>query len=53
MEGPLYSKDTLEIRPMTAREEDILTNRAYIKQRTVINELIRSCLVDKNIKKAY
>ncbi len=46
---PLHLKEAVEIRAMTAREEDILTNRAYIKQKTVINELIKSCLIDKTI----
>ena len=44
-----YSKETLEIKPMTAREEDILTSRAYIKNGTVLTELMKSCLVDKSI----
>ena len=46
---PLHGKDVVEIRPMTAREEDILTSRALIKKGTVITELIRSCLTDKSI----
>lgn len=45
----LHGKEAIEIRPMTAREEDILTSRALIKKGTVITELIRSCLVDKSI----
>tara|TARA_R110001592_G_scaffold105620_1_gene297131 strand:- start:2809 stop:3669 length:861 start_codon:yes stop_codon:yes gene_type:complete len=45
----LHLKESIEIRAMTAREEDILTNRAYIKQKSVINELIKSCLLDKRI----
>ena len=48
-EHPLHLKEAIEIRAMTAREEDILTNRAFIKQKSVINELIRSCLIDKRI----
>ena len=48
-DSPLHNKEALEIRPMTAREEDILTSRALIKKGTVITELIRSCLVDKTI----
>jgi len=47
--SPLYLKETVEIRPMTAREEDILTSRALIKKGTVVNELIKSCLVDRSI----
>lgn len=45
----LYGRDTVEIRSMTAREEDILTSRALLKKGTVISELIKSCLVDKTI----
>jgi hypothetical protein len=45
----LYNAETVEIRPMTAREEDILTSRALLKKGTVITELIKSCLVDKTI----
>tara|TARA_A100001015_G_C14926594_1_gene686619 strand:- start:10 stop:873 length:864 start_codon:yes stop_codon:yes gene_type:complete len=44
-----HLKEAVEIRAMTAREEDILTNRAYIKQGTVIEQVIKSCLIDKNI----
>jgi hypothetical protein len=48
-DSPLHNQETLEIRPMTAREEDILTSRALIKKGTVITELIKSCLVNKSI----
>lgn len=55
-EGKIYPEgtsvhncQTVEIRAMTAREEDILTSRALIKKGTVISELLRSCLVDKSI----
>ena len=36
IDSPLYGKETLEIRPMTAKEEDILTSRALIKKGTVL-----------------
>jgi hypothetical protein len=45
----LFGRDALEIRPMTTREEDILTSKALIKKGTVITELIKSCVVDKSI----
>ena len=48
-ESTLYGAEAVEIRPMTAREEDILTSRALIKRGTVITELIKSCLVDRSI----
>jgi hypothetical protein len=46
---PLHLQEEVSISPMTAREEDILTSQALIKQGTVITELIKSCLVDKRI----
>lgn len=47
--GPLFNQETLDITPMTAKEEDILTSRAYIKSGMVLTKLIESCLVNKNI----
>tara|TARA_A100001011_G_scaffold143966_1_gene152097 strand:- start:3469 stop:4317 length:849 start_codon:yes stop_codon:yes gene_type:complete len=49
-DSPLNGRDTLEIRAMTAREEDILTSKALIKKGTVITHLIKSCLIDKSIE---
>jgi len=48
-EHPLHLQETIQIRAMTAKEEDILTSKALIKKGTVITELIRSCLIDKRI----
>ena len=48
-EHPLHMQESVQIRAMTAREEDILTSKALIKKGTVITELIRSCLIDKRI----
>lgn len=48
-EHPLHMQETIEIRAMTAKEEDILTSKALIKKGTVITELIKSCLIDKRI----
>jgi len=45
----LHNRETIEIRAMTTREEDILTSKAFLKKGTVITELIRSCMVDKGI----
>ena len=45
----LFGKSTLQIKAMTAHEEDILTSRALLQQGTVINYLIRSCLIDKSV----
>ena len=48
-EHPLHNKETVDIRAMTAHEEDILTSRALIKKGVVITELLRSCFLDKRI----
>ena len=45
----LHNMKTVQIKAMTAKEEDILASQAFIKEGTVIDHLIRSCLVDKNI----
>ena len=46
---PLKDKESVEIRQMTAKEEDILTNKSLIRKGIVIDKLIESLLVDKNI----
>ena len=50
IDGPLHGQETIDIKPMTAREEDILTSRAYIKSGTVLTKLLQSCIVNKSIK---
>lgn len=45
----LHGRSDIEIRAMTAKDEDILTSRALIKKGTVISHLLRSCIVDKSI----
>lgn len=47
--SPLYKKKTIDIRSMTANEEDILTSRALIKKGTVITRLLSACVTDKGI----
>jgi hypothetical protein len=49
VDHPLHLQETVQIRAMTAREEDILTSKALIKKGTVITELIKSCLINKSI----
>jgi hypothetical protein len=46
---PLFNADSVEYRAMTAKEEDILMSQALIKRGTVITELIKSCLINRNI----
>ncbi len=53
--GLVYPKDHIlrsgkvEIKYMTAKEEDILTNQAYIKNGTVLDKLIDSVIVTEGI----
>ena len=45
----LHGKETLEIKFMTAKEEDILTSKALIKKGIVLDRLLESVLVDKSV----
>ena len=47
--SPLHGRDVLQIKAMTAQEEDILLSRALIKEGTVLTHLIKSFLIDKSI----
>ena len=59
--GLLYPKDhplssgKVEMKYMTAREEDILTNQNYIKKGIVLDKLIQALIIDKavNIQDLY
>ena len=48
-EHPL-SSGKIEIKYMTAKEEDILTNQSYIQKGTVLNKLLESVIVTKGVK---
>jgi hypothetical protein len=47
--SPLTS-GKIEMKYMTAKEEDILTNQAYIQKGTVLDELLKSLIVTPNVK---
>ena len=47
---PLHNQETIEIKHMTAKEEDLLTSRALIKKGIVLDRLIDSIIINKNIK---
>lgn len=49
-EGHPLSSGKVEIKYMTAKEEDILTSQNLIQQGTVIDKLLESLVVDKSIK---
>jgi hypothetical protein len=40
----------IEMKYMTAKEEDILTNQSYIQKGTVLDELIKSLIVNPDVK---
>jgi hypothetical protein len=46
-EGSELAKGVVEIKYMTAKEEDILTNQSYIKNGTVLDKLMKSLIVSK------
>lgn len=46
-EGSELAKGTVEMKYMTAKEEDILTNQSYIQKGTVLDKLMKSLIVSK------
>ena len=42
----LYKKQRVKIKAMTAREEDILSSSALLKEGTVLDHLVNSCLME-------
>ena len=50
VQGHPLSSGKVEIKYMTAKEEDILTSQNLIQQGTVIEKLLQSLIVDKSVK---
>jgi len=48
-EHPLHGKGEIEIRHMTAKDEDILTSQTLIKKGIAIERLLQNVVVDKRI----
>ena len=48
--SPLHGKESIEIRFMTARDEDILTSPALLKKGVAIDRLLDNVLMDKSFK---
>ena len=46
---PLHLQDVIEIRQMTAKEEDILTSRTLLKKGVALDRLLKSIITDKSI----
>ena len=48
-EHPLHNEETIEIKYMTAKEEDILTSPALLKKGVALDRLIQNVILDKDI----
>jgi len=46
---PLHKQESIEIRQMTAKEEDILTSRTLLKKGVALDRVIENLIVDKRI----
>ena len=47
---PLYKQDTVEIRYMTARDEDILTSQTLLRKGLAIDRLLENLLINSEIQ---
>ncbi len=47
---PLHGQETIEIKYMTAKEEDILNSPALLKNGTAIDRMLQSVILDSNVK---
>ncbi len=47
---PLHNVDSLELRQMTAKEEDLLTSKTLLKKGVAIDRLLESLIVNKKVK---
>jgi len=47
---PLHGVESLEIKHMTAKEEDILSSEALIRKGVAIDRMLQSVLIDKDIQ---
>ena len=46
---PLHNQRTVEIRYMTAKEEDILTSRSLLREGVAVNRMLQNIVVDERI----
>ena len=49
-EHPLHNAEMIEIRHMTAKDEDILTSRSLLKKGIAIDRLLQNVLVDRRVR---
>jgi hypothetical protein len=47
---PLYKKESVEIKYMTAAEEDILTSKSLLKKGIAVERFLQKILIDQSIK---
>jgi len=47
---PLQNQDSIEIRYMTAKDEDILTSQTLLKKGIAIDRLLQNVIVDKSVR---
>merc|ERR1712072_741327 len=47
---PLYKKEVVEIRYMTARDEDVLTSPTLLRKGLALDKFIQGIIVDQNVK---
>jgi len=48
-EHPLRGQDSIEIKQMTAKEEDLLTSRTLLKKGVALDRVIQNLIVDRSI----
>lgn len=46
----LHKKEQVQIRHLTAADEDILTSRSLLRTGKAVDVLLQNCIIDKNIK---
>ena len=46
---PLHGEESIEVKQMTAKEEDLLTSRTLLKKGVAVDRVIKSLVVDKRI----
>lgn len=46
--SPFHNQEFIDIKAMTAKEENLLMSKALARSRTMIQELIKSCMINKS-----
>jgi hypothetical protein len=49
-EHPLHMKESIEIRHMTAKDEDTLTSRSLLKKGVAVDKMLNDIITDKSVK---